>query len=679
MLKKWLLVGLLCGPLVAMAAAAEQEKITLNFVNADIESVVKAVGMISGKNFVLDPRVKGSINIVSSSPVSKELTYQILLSALRLQGFAAIEGQGVTKIVPEADAKQSYTPTTDKKLTVSGDKIVTQVYPLRYESASQLVPVLRPLISPNNTIAAYANTNTLVITDYADNVRRINKIIDSIDQPNNGEVVTVRLEHASATDLAQALNRLLSDAAAPLPGAAPGSVEPTRRIVAIADSRTNSVLLRSDNPSLIMRARSIIAGLDTATSVAGNIHVVYLRNAEAVKLAQTLRAVMAGETAAAPASTTAQPGQLGQIGQQSQPASSPAATASGFIQADVATNSLIITAPDNVYNTLRAAIDKLDARRAQVYVEALIAEVTNDKAAEFGIQWQFLDGVNSNGVRTIGGSNLSQRGGGGNIIDAAKDLSSLGRGLNIGITKGTINLPGLGEVINLGVLARALASDANTNILSTPNLLTLDNEEAKIIIGQNVPFITGSYAQTGTTATATPFQTIERKDVGLMLKIKPQISEGGSVKLQIYQEVSNIAKGTDTGGAGLVTNKRSIESTVLVDDGRIVVLGGLIQDDVQDGQDKVPLLGDIPVLGGLFRYDNRRRVKTNLMVFLRPYVLKDAESSAMLTDSRYGYIRDQQDVNRLSQHAILPDMPVPQLPALIPAPQAKGESRPVAP
>ncbi|OIP10564.1 MAG: type II secretion system protein GspD [Betaproteobacteria bacterium CG2_30_59_46] len=670
MLKKWLLIGLLCCPLVAVAAEAEKEKITLNFVNADIESVVKAVGMISGKNFILDPRVKGTINIISSSPVSRELTYQILLSALRLQGFAAIEGQGVIKIVPEADAKQNYSPTSERKLAASGDKIVTQVYPLRYESASQLVPVLRPLISPNNTIAAYANTNTLVITDYADNVRRINKIIDAIDQPNNGEMVTVRLEHASATDLAQALNRLMSDSAAAAPGVAPGSAELTRRIVAIADSRTNSVLLRSDNPSLIMRARSIIAGLDIATSVAGNIHVVYLKNAEAVKLAQTLRAVMSGESAAATGGTAGQPTPLGQ---QVQPAGSPAA--SGFIQADVATNSLIITAPDNVYNTLRAAIDKLDARRAQVYVEALIAEVSTDKAAEFGIQWQFLNGVNSNSVSAIGGTNLTARGAGGNIIDAAANLSSLGQGLNIGITKGMINLPGVGQVVNLGVLARALATDANTNILSTPNLLTLDNEEAKIIIGQNVPFVTGSYAQTGTTATATPFQTIERKDVGLMLKIKPQISEGGSVKLQIYQEVSSVDNTTNTGGAGLVTNKRSIESTVLVDDGRIIVLGGLIQDTVRDGQDKVPLLGDIPLLGGLFRYDKRQRVKTNLMVFLRPYVLKDAESSASLTDSRYGYIRDQQDVSRLSQHAILPDMPVPQLPSLIPAPQTKGDSK----
>ncbi len=674
MLKKWLLIGLLCCPL--MVAAAESEKITLNFVNADIESVVKAVGMISGKNFVLDPRVKGTVNIISSSPVSKELTYQILLSALRLQGFAAIEGQGVTKIVPEAEAKQNYSPTTDGKLAASGDKIVTHVYPLRYESANQLVPVLRPLISPNNTIAAYVNTNTLVITDYADNVRRINKIIEAIDQPNNGDVVTVRLEHASATDMAQAVTKLMSDTGTP------GVAEPTRRIVAIADSRTNSILLRSDNPSLILRARAIIAGLDVATSVAGNIHVVYLKNADATKLAQTLRAIMSGETAPATASTAAQPtsfGQPVQLGQQAQPSGGAGATASGFIQADVATNSLIITAPDNVYNTLRAAIDKLDVRRAQVYVEALIAEVSTDKAAEFGIQWQFLNGINNNSLSAIGGTNLAA--GGNNIITAAGNITGLGEGLNIGITKGMINIPGFGNVVNLGVLARALATDANTNILSTPNLLTLDNEEAKIIIGQNVPFVTGSYAQTGATgtATATPFQTIERKDVGLVLKIKPQISEGGTVKLQIYQEVSSVVSGSSANTAGPTTNKRSIESTVLVDDGRIIVLGGLMQDDVEDGQDKVPLLGDLPVVGGLFSYNKRHRVKTNLMVFLRPYVLKDAESSTSLTDSRYNYIRDQQDVNRLSHHAILPDMPVPQLPVRTPAPQTVGKIQPVAP
>ena len=622
---------------IQTSVAREEDKITLNFVNTDIESVIKAVGMISGKNFIIDPRVKGTINIVSSSPVSKDLTYQILLSALRLQGFSAIENGSVVRIIPEADAKQSSTPVSDRNNTVSGDKIITQVYPLRYESASQLIPVLRPLIGANNTIVAYSNTNTLVMTDYADNIRRLNKIIDAIDQPNNGEFITLQLAYASAVDLAQMLNKLFTETAAP--GTA---TEVGRRVQITADARTNSLLVRSDNPALMARARSLVIGLDVPTSSAGNIHVVYLRNAEAPKLAQTLRAIMSGDTTAAAA-----------------PAAGGVPTGgAGVVQADVATNSLIITAPDNLYNTLRAVIDKLDARRAQVYVEALIAEVTTDKAAEFGIQWQNMSGLNGTTPSVIGGTNLG--GAGANIIGAATNISTVGQGINIGIVKGQVNIPGVGLVANLGMLARALQADANANILSTPNLLTLDNEEAKIVIGKNVPFVTGQYAQTGTAATATPFQTIERKDVGLTLRVKPQISEGGTVRLQIYQEVSSIDTLT-TNTAGVVTNKRSIDSTVLVDDGRIIVLGGLIQDDVKDSEAKVPILGDIPILGNLFKYQKRQQVKTNLMVFLRPYVLKNAEASATITGDRYEFIRNLQGEERLTGH-LLPDMKMPVLP-----------------
>ncbi|MDD2774423.1 MAG: type II secretion system secretin GspD [Gallionella sp.] len=641
MLKLKIVVFLLLSVLlIPTSIAREEDKITLNFVNTDIESVIKAVGMISGKNFIIDPRVKGNINIVSSSPVSKDLTYQILLSALRLQGFSAIENGNVVRIIPEADAKQSSTPVSDRNNTVSGDKIITQVYPLRYESASQLIPVLRPLIGPNNSIVAYPNTNTLVMTDYADNIRRLNKIIDAIDQPNNGEFITLKLTYASAVDLAQMLNKLFAESATPGVAAEAG-----RRVQITADARTNSLLVRSDNPALMARARTLVIGLDVPTSSAGNIHVVYLRNAEAPKLAQTLRAIMNGDTTTAAAPAAGQTGALPTGG-------------AGVIQADVATNSLIITAPDNLYNTLRAVIDKLDARRAQVYVEALIAEVTTDKAAEFGIQWQNMNGLNGTTPSVIGGTNLG--GAGTNIIGAATNITSVGRGINIGIVKGQVNIPGLGLVANLGVLARALQADANANILSTPNLLTLDNEEAKIVIGKNVPFVTGQYAQTGTAATATPFQTIERKDVGLTLRVKPQISEGGTVRLQIYQEVSSIDTLT-TNTAGVVTNKRSIDSTVLVDDGRIIVLGGLIQDDVKDSEEKVPILGDIPILGNLFKYQKRQQVKTNLMVFLRPFVLKNAEASATITGDRYEFIRNLQGEERLTGN-LLPNMKMPVLP-----------------
>ena len=643
-------------------AQSGEEKITLNFVNADIESVVKAVGQITGKNFVIDPRVKGTVNIISSNPVSRDLVYQILLSALRLQGFAAIESQGFVKIVPEADAKQNASPTVGKNTRLSGDRIITQIYPLQYESAAQLLPVLRPLVSPNNMIAAYPNNNTLVITDYADNVRRIVKIIEAIDLPNNSEIIAIKLRHASAVDLAQILTRLIPDAATPTAaGAAPA---PSSRLFVAADVRTNSLLVRSDSPALIIRVRSLIASLDAPGAAAAGIQVVYLRNADATKIAEILRAILAGEVKNSVVPTTV-PG----AGTIAAPAAAhlaalpPAAPGSGFVQADAATNSLIIAAPEGVYNSLRAVIDQLDTRRAQVYIEALIAEVSSDKAAEFGFQFQNLSGLNSNDRRVIGGTNFG--GSGRNIIDTAAALGTIGEGLNIGVIRGRVTIPGIGEVLNLGVLARALESDADANILSTPNLLTMDNEEAKIVVGQNVPLITGSYAQAVggglTGAAVNPFQTIERRDVGLTLRVKPQVTEGGTVKLKIFQEVSNVQSDSS---AGLITNKRSIDSTVLVEDGQIVVLGGLIQDDVKNDTDKVPLLGDIPLIGNLFKYESRRRTKTNLMVFLRPFVLREPTASVSFTGDRYDYIRNQQKNAQPEPHWFLPSLPAPALPEL---------------
>ncbi len=335
--------------------------------------------------------------------------------------------------------------------------------------------------------------------------------------------------------------------------------------------------------------------------------------------------------------------------------------ASGIIQADAATNSIIITAPDAIYKDLRAAIEKLDARRAQVYVEALIAEITADKAAEFGIQWQSLSGAgrSDGATRGFGGTNFG--GTGQNIIGIAASPGTAGRGLNVGVVNGRVTIPGVGEIINLGVLLRALETDNNANILSTPTLLTLDNEEARIIIGQNVPFITGQYALTGAATTPTPFQTIERRDVGLTLRIKPQISEGGTVRLQIYQEVSSVDN-TTINPAGVTTNKRAVESTVLVDDGKIVVIGGLIQDTVTDGIEKVPFLGDLPLLGALFQYKTRAHKKTNLMVFLRPTIMRAAESTDGVTGDRYDYILREQEKVKPAPSAVLPDVPSPTLP-----------------
>jgi general secretion pathway protein D len=346
------------------------------------------------------------------------------------------------------------------------------------------------------------------------------------------------------------------------------------------------------------------------------------------------------------------------------PASSAALGASvsggGMVQADAASNAVIIYAPDAVYANLRAVIDKLDVRRAQVHVEALIVEVTADKAAEFGIQWQSLHNLTTNGTQAIGGTNFGVRGTGTNIIDAAVNLGSVGTGLNIGIVRGQVTIPGVGTITNLAALARALEADANANILSTPNLLTLDNEEAKIVIGQNVPFITGQYAQTGSATTATPFQTVERRDVGLTLRIKPQISDGGAVRLQIYQEVSSVQDQTNP--AGIITNKRSLESMVLADDGQIIVLGGLVQDSTGSTSEKVPVLGDLPVLGSLFRYETRKQAKTNLMVFLRPLILRDSASYRGVTADRYRDMLGEQERVAIPPSAVLPDIRTPRLP-----------------
>jgi general secretion pathway protein D len=656
----------------AQAQPPEADTVTLNFVNADIEGVVKAVSEITGKNFVLDPRVKGVVNIVSARPVSRALVYEVFLSALRLQGYAAIEDRGVVKIIPEADAKLHQGRTVGPNdrpgangARTGGDQIQTRVFTLRYESAAQLVPILRPLIAPANTIAVYPGSNTLVVTDYAGNLQRIERIIDAIDQPGGTDPVVIPLTNASAVDVALMVNRLFAE---PAQGA-PGSADSSQRLSVVADPRSNSLVARSDNASRITRLRTLAAMLDTPSSAAGNLHVVYLKNAEAVKVAETLRAIYLGETvlAAAPRSM-ALPVAASAAG--APPTSSPlmpalaapqaVALSPGMIQADPATNSILINAPDAIYNNLRAALDKLDVRRAQVYVEALIAEITADKAAEFGIQWQNLRGAGASdsSARAFGGTNFG--GPGQNVLGIAANPASAGRGLNIGIVKGLVKIPGVGEILNLGLLVRALETDNNANILSTPTLLTLDNEEARIVIGQNVPFITGQYALSGAATTPTPFQTVERRDVGLTLRVRPQISEGGSVRLQIYQEVSSVQDTTNP--AGVITNKRAVESMVLVDDGQIVVIGGLIQDTVKDGVEKVPVLGDIPVLGALFTYNTRSRVKTNLMVFLRPTVLRDAQRAESLTDERYDYILGEQYKAKPSNSPPLPDLEAPTLP-----------------
>jgi general secretion pathway protein D len=655
--------------------SAAEESVTLNFVNAEIESVIKAVSQITGKNFLLDPRVKGTINVVSGKPVPSSLAYSLLLSALRMQGFAAVEYNGVTKVMPEADAKTQAGPTRSGAGGPRGDQMLTKVFALQHESAVQLVPVLRPLIAPNNSINAYANNNTLVITDYADNLARLEKIIAALDTPFGEGPQVIPIRHASAIDLVTMLGRLYGDT--PQAGG-----DSSQRVSILADSRSNSLIVSSDNPGKVARIRALVETLDQPTAAAGNIHVIYLKNADATRVAHTLRAIATGE---APSPLQSTP--LSSVSTPSMPSTSAGAAAArvaptgasqtfgagsagalaggaGFIQADTDNNALIITAPESVYNNLRRVVDMLDKRRAQVYVEALIVELTSDRASEFGIQWQDLTGSGPSNARVVGGTNFSS--GGSNIVGLLENIAKasttgtlgVSPGLNLGVIFGNT----AGGVPNLGVLARFLETNAKANILSTPNILTLDNEEARIIVGSNVPFITGQYAQTGASVTASPFQTYDRRDVGLTLKIRPQISEGGIIRMQIFQEASSIQGTTLSNPAGPVTNKRSIESSVVVDDGGIVVIGGLIEDSWAMGEDKVPVLGDIPVLGAMFRYETRKRTKTNLMVFLRPQIIRDAATSQSITADRYDYVIGEQQKNAKGARLMPGEQQVPMLP-----------------
>ena len=646
-------------------AAVEDEKITVNFVNADIQSVIKTIGQHTGKNFILDPRVQGNVNIVSDKPVSKDMLYQILLSTLRVQGYAAVEDGNFVKIVPEAEAKTSAGPTGEAAARIPGDRIVTQVFILQNETAVQLVPVLRPLVTANNFIAAYPGNNAIVITDYASNVQRIQRIIESIDRPSGSEVQIIKLQNASAIDIAQTLRTVVPETHVPpnAPGAQP-------KVAVAIDPRTNSLIVRADNNTVMNRIKALALGLDTPGAGTGNIHTVFLRNAEATRIAETLRGLLSGAESSRTTTTTTTPAgnTATQTTATSTAASAAAAVApSSIIQAYPPTNSIIITAPEPTYRALRTVIDALDQRRHQVYIEALIVEVSTGLAAEFGVQWNAGRDI-GDGQVVFGGTNFNTTIG-SNILGIAQDPRTLGQGLNLGIIRGEISIPIAGTrnsitLPNLQLLARALEGDSGANVLSTPNVLTLDNEEAKIVVGQNVPFITGTYTPTSGSAT-NPFQTIERKDIGLTLRVTPQVSEAGAVKLKIFQEVSNVTRDKAlVQSADIITNKRSLESTVLVDDGQIVVLGGLIQDDQQATIDKVPLLGDIPWLGSLFKYESRNRKRTNLMVFLRPVVLKDDKAAASLTADRYDYIRNLQGDIKTPANVLLPEAGVKQLPPL---------------
>lgn len=705
-------VPALAAPAQPPARKVTTGQINLNFKDAEVDSVIGAFGHLLNKSFVIDPRVRGKISLETPRPVNRAQAFALLKTVLRQQGFAIVDLGDLYKVVPEADAKLQSGPVEIGAASArDGDEVITQVFQLNHESANNMIPVLRPLVSPNNTITAFPGNNTLIITDYAANLKRLSKVIATLDSPRPAaEVQVVVIKNSIASDIAVAVSKLMDEGNRGGGGGPGAGSDPSQRVVVMADPRTNSVLIRSANASKLTLARSLVEQLDRpANADQANMRVVYLKNAEATKLVEVLQAVLSGESNGSSGSSDSSFGSsrsrnsggsmFGDSGSSSSGLSSsfgdsdsssggglgsqsginrergnqgPTSIKAGgaIIAADPATNSLIITAPEPVYRNIRGVIDQLDSRRAQVYIESLIVEVKADTVSEMGIQWQF--GTSRPGQNSVvGGTNFSS--GGSNILAVTQNPAALAAagGLNVGVVRNGVSLFGQ-TFLNLGLLARALEAETNSNIRATPNLLTLDNEEARIIIGQNVPFVTGQYATTNNTLSS-PFQTIERKDVGTMLRVRPQVSEGGTVKMEIAQEISSVVDTSQA--AGIITNRRAIDSNVLVDDGQIVVLGGLIEDTVEGGISKVPLLGDIPGLGRLFRYDNRKRIKTNLLIFLRPVVLRSADQAWDVTANRYDYINQRSQDARMPTPFGMVDVKQPELDPLPPRPGSPNARR----
>lgn len=607
-IKSYTLIALLS---LFTCAQAVADEITLNLKDADIRALISTVSKFTGKNFIIDPRVKAKITVISANTLTPEEVYEVFLSVLQVHGYAAVPTGSVIKIVPEVNAKQGPLPLSGKGDTFADDELVTKIVRLEHVPASQLVPILRPLVPQQGHLAAYNPTNTLIITDHSGNIQRLLKIISGVDRPDSDELEIIPLKHASASELVRILNSLSSGGAAK---------DASSAVKLAADDRTNSILVTGDRASR-MKMRVTISYLDTPLADGGgNTHVIYLKYAKAENLVKILTGLKEQGTKVAGAAKAA----------ATQATSGSVISQNAIIQGDEETNALIVTADTNTVKNLKAVIRQLDIRRAQVLIEAIIAEITVSKNKELGVGLAVDGTARDSGALPVGISNLA---GIGDLLVAASTgtVPSVPSGLSFAIGEET------SSGLRYGALLRALQTDTNTNILSTPNIVTLDNEEAELIVGQNLPFVTGSFTGAGTTDQNNPFQTIERQDVGLTLKVTPQVNEGDTVKLVLEQETSSVIPGSLE--TGIATRKRSIKTSVLVDDGGILILGGLIQEEVSDTESKVPLLGDIPIIGFLFRSKSTNKTKANLMVFLRPSILRDHRDAAFVTNEKYNYLR----------------------------------------
>jgi general secretion pathway protein D len=638
-------LGPMVSPLVAPVhaqAPAPGARITPNYKDADLGQIVEAVSQVTGKNFIIDPRVKAQVTMLSATPMTPEAFYEAFLAILQVHGFVAVPSGKVIKIIPDANARQVPANDLPDRVSATSDEIVTQVVMLKNVSAAQMVPILRPLIPQYGHLAAYPASNALIISDRANNVNRMLRILQRIDQAGDDEVEVVRLENASAAEVVRVVNSLNQAA-----GGAEGGGAPVRLV---ADERTNSVLMGGEK-SQRLRLRTLVAHLDTPLETGGDTQVRYLRYADAEKIADKLKAQLQGTQQAAGGTPGAQGAQAAQ-------------EKGTTIWAEPTTNALVITAPPKLMRSLMGIIDRLDIRRPQVLVEAILVEVLGEDSAELGVNW-LIDGSRDNFaaggfISPVGGTGI------GDLVAAALDPDSINpAAAPTGFTVGVARVQDTGT--NFAAMLRAIRGTANTNIISTPSTVTLDNQEAQIKVAQEVPFVTGSFSSTQggntTPGVVNPFQTIQRQDVGTILKITPQITDDGNVLMKIEIEASALAESSQE-AVDLITNKRTISTNVLARDGEIIVLGGLIADQLREGEQRVPFLGAIPVIGELFKTRSVEKTKTNLMVFIRPKVLMDSEAIATETGAKYNYLRQLQINRNKGRAQLLPGQRQPTLPSL---------------
>ena len=650
----WHLVALLtamaltCGSAQAQQANS-QATITPNYKDADLAQITEAVSAVTGKTFIIDPRVKAQVTMLSSTPMSPNAFYEAYLSILQVHGYVAVPAGNTIKIIPDANARQVPANDLPGSVSSSSDELVTQVIAVHNVSAAQLVPILRPLIPQYGQLAAYAASNMLIITDRANNVSRMMRIIERIDRASDDEIEVITLQSATAAEIVKTVNSLSATG-----GAAPAA-EGGQPLKVVADDRTNSILLSGDK-SARLRIKTLITYLDTPLQSGGNTRIRYLEYADSEDLAKKLKEQIQGITQAATGAPTG-----------AAAATSTTASNSTSIWGDKGTNALIVSAPPKIMEQIMAIVDKLDIRRAQVQVEAIVVEVSANKTAELGVNWALYGSDGSNVPAAVfngGSTTISSLAG----IATSGNFTSLPTGTTLGI----------GRIVDSGAsfaaILRLLKEDGNTNVISTPSIITLDNEEAKIEVTQQVPLITGQYTNGNSTGgsnnTVNPFTTVQRQDVGTKLTITPQINKGNSVLLKISQEASSLSQQTGDAGS-LITNKRAITNQVMVDDGQTIVLGGLLEDNLTEGKSQVPILGSIPLIGNLFKARNSKKVKTNLLVFIKPTILRDGAQATIETNSKYNFIRDMQLERNHGKATLQPGEKQPVLPELVtPTPQA---------